>query len=483
MSLKFHLGLVCLWLLTMSWLAFPISVAVGTDPWLEWASIAWRYYQPGKGVNPTTGLHYGTLDWHYITDWDTGNYLIAILDARALNLIQDTGEWGTDYRLDKVLHYLETRKLRPSDGLPYAAYNSENGQPGTELSRQVTDVVDAGRLLVALYIVKTRRPDLAGRVSGILDRCALNCTPPQTPTSLRSVYNTAFIQGQTHSGVYEYYATLGFNQFGFDVSSSLTSWNKLENGPQVNVYGQLLPRADVTTEPFLNGILEIPNLIDDGFKTYAYRVLEAQEGRWQATGYLTAWSEGAIDVTPYYQYEWIVHTLGEQSPKVWKIVGPSQSDIDSGKTPIVYTKVAFAFHALYSTAYTRALITKLLAVTQTEYGFREGIRENTGEVIGTPTWPIQDKTNSFIIAAARYASITVPEFHYPQALILITFLVVAILVHRTSTVVKLARSRSLPEKKGPRRSLLSVSGPSGLPPTSATKTSPSSSHRSFYFDS
>jgi hypothetical protein len=172
-------------------------------------------------------------------------------------------------------------------------------------------------------------------------------------------------------------------------------------------------------------------------------VYRAQEERYNATGSLTAWSEGAIDVAPYYQYQWIVHVTGETSPKPWSIVGPSQSDIASGKTPIVYTKVAFALHALYSTEYTQTLVGKLLPLTQSGSGFREGIREKTGEAIGNEGWPLQDKANSMIIAAARYALITAPKTvpEFPSAF--------AILVAALAIIVLVLQEKNRKNRTGP----------------------------------
>ena len=165
-------------------------------------------------MDPNTGLEYGTLDWHYVTDWDIGNYLVAILDAQALGLIRKRGRGELTDRLNKVLNYLQNRQLRADNGLPYWAYDSTTGLPATNQPRLVTDVADTGRLLVALYVVETRRPDLAPSVTAILSRV----TP--TGATLHDVYNTNFIQGKTYNDLYGYYFTLGFKQFGFDVTSS-----------------------------------------------------------------------------------------------------------------------------------------------------------------------------------------------------------------------------------------------------------------------
>ena len=83
--------------------------------------------------------------------------------------------------------------------------------------------------------------------------------------------------------------------------------------------------------------------------------------------------------------------------------GPSQSVINTGKVPIMYTKVAIAMNALFGTPYTQTLVNAVLPKVESSYGFREAIRESDGGIIGTTTWPIQDKTQSFALAAARYA--------------------------------------------------------------------------------
>jgi hypothetical protein len=379
-----------------------------TNPWYEWAKIAWRYYSPGKGVDSGSGLHSATLDWHYFTDWDLGGYINAIVDAEALGILQKTGAWGADYRLNKVLTFLETRALRAEDGLPYWSYQRSNGAPATDL-RLVTDGADTARLLVALDRARIAHPELVNRVNGIVDRT-------------REAYGKAFVKnGNVGSGFYGYYYAFGYAAFGFNASRTLLEMNRLSRVQQLDVYGQSLPMTDITSEPIIITMLELSDRVDAQFKEYASRIYKAQESRYVVTGTLTAWTEGAVDFSPYYQYQWIVHTTGEPSAALWKIVGPSQSDIESGSTPIVYTKAAFALHALYSTAYTRTLVEKLLPVTSSSNGFREGIREKNGQVIGEDNWPIQDKTNQIIISAARYAlsgGQPIPEF--PTAFLVLT---------------------------------------------------------------
>jgi hypothetical protein len=101
------------------------------------AKNAWNYFQPGVGVNPATGLHYGSLNWHYSTDWDAGGYIQAVLDAEHLGILSKSGTWGADYRIDKVLAFLETREL-DSNNLSYASYRSEANQSTSTKKQTLT---------------------------------------------------------------------------------------------------------------------------------------------------------------------------------------------------------------------------------------------------------------------------------------------------------------------------------------------------------
>ena len=96
-----------------------------TIDWLSYAKIAWKYYSPGIGVNPDTGIHRANLAYSAITDWDTGGHIIAVMDAHSLGLIPYDGEWGFKYRIERILQYLLTRQLGINDNIqnwPYCAY-------------------------------------------------------------------------------------------------------------------------------------------------------------------------------------------------------------------------------------------------------------------------------------------------------------------------------------------------------------------------
>ena len=69
-------------------------------------SNAWAYFQPGIGVDSKTGLPYaGASDFKGFTDWDLGVYIQSVIDAQKIGLIGTDGDWGSNQRLEKAMHF------------------------------------------------------------------------------------------------------------------------------------------------------------------------------------------------------------------------------------------------------------------------------------------------------------------------------------------------------------------------------------------
>ena len=337
--------------------------------WKEWASIAWRYFQSGVGVDSYTGLHYATTIYHIFTDWDLGTYIMAILDAEKIGLIPSNGTWGADYRLNKIFDFLENRPLR-SDGEAYWAYDAATGKE----TGGVTLPSDAGNLLLALDQVRTAHPEYASRIASVLQR--------QNFTGLAS--DSYF----SNNDFYVQYSAGGFQAFGIAVPQ-LWNLSNMEKGQFVDVYGESIPKTWVTAEPLVLSLLEgKPNQI---FEEVSYKVFKAQEKRYEDTGVLTAFSEGMYPTGNNYVYEWIVTGSGE----TWKsYYYQPWIEVDD---PAIFTKIAFAYYALYPSDYSKKLIDYVSSL-ETQQGFYEGYLESGG-VIGF----LSDKTNGMILQAARYA--------------------------------------------------------------------------------
>ncbi len=367
-----------------------VNANLTSSEWISYAQIAWRYFQPGIGVNPATGLHYANRDWHRFTDWDLGTYIFAIIDAEKLGILPADGEWGADYRLNKILDFLETRPLT-SDNLPYLVYDSETGGLPPEITPQETNIYDTGRLLIALCTLKTHKPQYASRIDNIvLNRCNY----------------TKFVENfPTGTSPEIYYIAHGFKYFGFSndrIEAALNSPRRMVEGEQIETYGVTLPNVKLISEQILHAMFELNP--DSYFREIAYKTYLAQEKRWETTGNFTAFTEGAYDVYPYYIYEYIV-----LPPRTWVLLSLGIGEIDI--PPVIFIKAALGYHALYGTEYTESLVQYLMPQVVSDQGFYEGVDE-TGRVIPTLT----DKTNSMIISAARYASetdTTLSEFPAP----------------------------------------------------------------------
>ena len=145
---------------------------VNSTVWFGVAENAWAYFQPGVGVDVNTGLPYaGSVYFKALTDWDLGVYIQAVIDAQKIGLISTDGAWGSYSRLNKALNYLENRPLNDTTHFPFWFYDATNGKNYHSLSDKATDsvdVVDTGRLFVALNNLKEYNPSWAQRIDNFV---------------------------------------------------------------------------------------------------------------------------------------------------------------------------------------------------------------------------------------------------------------------------------------------------------------------------
>jgi hypothetical protein len=355
------------------------NLVVDRSYWLRLANNAWNYYQPGVGVDSTTGLHSAGLEYPYFTDWDLGVYIQAIIDANQLGILSNSGSWGADSRFNKILTFLQTRQLT-SDSLPYAWYQSSNGKPYTT---EVQNAADTGELLVALNNLRVFRPDLAESINNIVFNRTNYAPMEQAVDSLANSKN-----------LYDYYVTSGFAGFWPNRFSNLASFilNNIVAASAVSTNGVSLPSSKLTCEPLL---LSVFNLAPDvKLNDLARRVYLAHEARYNETGKFVAFSEGNTGLeNPTYVYEWVV----KQDGSTWTIDDVRGEKV--GIVPIIYFKVAVSLLAMYNTAFTSSMVSHVESKLPTpSSGYSDGIDEN-GRLIN----PAIDKTNSMVIGAALYA--------------------------------------------------------------------------------
>ena len=360
------------------------GLTVDKDYWLQLATNAWNYFQPGVGVDPVTGLHSSGLSYPYFTDWDLGNYIQAIIDVNELGILSSSGTWGSDARFNKILTFLETRSLG-SNAVPYATYQSADGTPYGNVTQVCTD---AGELLMSLNNLRIFRPDLAGAINYIVYNRTNYAPLKQEVDALAS-----------STDIGDFHTASGFACFWPIQFSSLATniLNNILTAPTVTTYGAKLPVSSLMCEPLLLSVFNLPPNAD--LEKVADLSYLAQDARYNATGKFTAFSEGNTGLdNPSYIYEWIVNETGS----TWTI-----TDIDgqpqAGISPIIYFKAAVGLLAMFNTSYTENMVSSVESkLPSPTNGYCDGIDEN-GRVVTT----VIDKTNSMIIQAAEYAINTI----------------------------------------------------------------------------
>ena len=360
--------------------------------WRSCAEVAWRYFRPGIGVNHKTGINRAKLDWDASTSWDTGAYIVATIEAHRLGLVESNGTWGFKDRMNMILRHLLTRELGTNRGVsnwPYWAYYWD-GRPYYNPVYLYADPSDSGRLLYALDLLRKYDSIFRSQVEEVFQRC-------------RAAYDLLSTEVDRHLNYYGVLEAVGFTAFGYNKSHVISAFENW-NGPFVTLEGQILPQVDTTAEPTLHGVLELG--LGGKFFEYTRRVYEAQKARWERTGKLSGWSEGCHPEHEYV-YEWMID--GGGGTWVIKKHDGTPINIERSRTlPLMYTKVAFAYLAIFSdNSYTSSLFKAVSGLEHSEYGFGEAAFENGESAIVLWETNIEgfysQNTNQIVLSAARYA--------------------------------------------------------------------------------
>jgi hypothetical protein len=360
--------------------------AMNSSVWQQVAANAWQYFQPDVGVDSKTGLPGSGVGVPYFTDWDLGVYIQAVMDANTTGLIGSDGDWGSSTRLEKVVHWLETRDLN-SYGYPYWFYQSSDGKDYkaiSDTSNSSVDGVDTGRLFVALNNLKTFNSSLAPRINNIVLNGRSNYTALLTNIIAESQYSTS---------IYAYYIDCGYASFWPSELSNATS-NILNNirlaGTTKTPENATLPLAGLLGDPLYCSVFETSS--NPQLMSIARQVYLAHEAYYNVTGNYRAFSEGA-SLSTHWAYEWVV--LPDN--RTWVVLDESYHNFDI--SPMIYTKIALSFLALYNTTYAYNMAVYLeKTLPAPSNGYAEGVTEDQAQFTGVGL-----NTNGMIIGAAKYA--------------------------------------------------------------------------------
>ena len=244
-------------------------------------------------------------------------------------------------------------------------------------------MADTGRLFVALNNLRSFNASLVSSIDYIVynesDYAALI---PSVQSDLSS------------NNVYNFYIDSGFASFWPQQAGNVPDaiMNNVVNTENVTTYGVSLPDTAITCEPLLCSIFEL-NSSNPQLDALMKQVYLAHVANYKATGKYVAFSEGN-SFTSTYLYEWVVGPDGS----TWKITSATQNGY-LNMEPIIYTKVAFSFMALYNSTYALNLILHLQNILPSPtHGYCDGA-DNSGQYIPRGG----SGTNGLILDAALYA--------------------------------------------------------------------------------
>lgn len=362
-----------------------------------WARVAWRYFQ--RNGQQETGLVNAVDGRAMTTMWDTASYLLGMISAYRLGIIDDL---EFDQRLGRALHSLA--KIPLFEGrLPNRSYNTvtlamvdSEGQASDHGSGW--SAIEIARLLIPLNIIVWNYPTHAGEVRAVVQRW-------QFDELVRGgVLIGAGIdkQGQTEylregRFGYEAYAAKSIALMGFDVSKAA---NFNEYLGFADIYGIRVPidkrepdkystHNYVVGEPYiLDGVEFGWDLASRGF---AYRIFQAQEQRFKDAGVLTAASSGPVDVAPYFVYNTV---FAEGTPwNALMVDGKDASDLR-----FLSAGDAIGWYALYDADYSQRLADKAGSLFDPEQGWYSGWYEAKAR----PNKTINANTNAMVLESLHY---------------------------------------------------------------------------------
>ncbi|WP_414567491.1 DUF3131 domain-containing protein [Nostoc sp. CCY 9925] len=368
----------------------------------RYAEAAWRYFQ--ANYHSKSGLIDDRSDFKGATLWGLGDYLAALHAARSLDIINPKEFEG------RTRHLLAALTKLPlfAGELPSRSYDTRTLQSIDYGGNPIPEgngwsALDLGRMLAALYNLKTCHPEYTAAVDKIvLDWSYLRVVREgilSSATVSKEEDGRYFtrVNPETRLG-YEEYAARAFQLWGFNVERSAVGGeyqtasvegvkvpiqrHRIDTNSKVNQY--------TVSNPFLLYALEFG--LDPQMRSLFEPIFQAQAERYRRTGTLTASATTLIDRKPY-----TVHSTITGQGDGWVALGDDGQPVLKGR--LVSTAVAFAYHALLpENKYSQELLQATTDLYNPSAGFYEGFYETTGKrAVG-----FTSGTNSMILQSLLY---------------------------------------------------------------------------------
>ena len=364
---------------------------------IKWAKTAWIYFE--NNYNETTGLVNSVDNFTSTTLWDTGNYLMALISAYRLEIIDDIKFYN---RLNKILDTLSNLRLY-DNLLPNKVYNTKTLKMTNYSDKEIKNgigwsSIDIGRILAPLSFINLQYPKYNKKIKTILSKWKFKSLQKNG-----ELFGTTFSQKDKKYSLvqegrlgYEQYSSKAFTLFGVYSSNSMRYDRYLDFETMYDIKipydtrdsNNLDANNYVLMEPYMLDGLEFG--WDYWSKEFSYRLYKVQEERYNKTGILTAVTEDHIDIQPYFIYNCIF-----VNKKKWIAINDS-GDIYNDKK-LLSSKASFAMNALYHTDYTKKLVDKV-SILQSDKGWYAGIYEKSGKI----NKALSCNTNAIILESLLY---------------------------------------------------------------------------------
>lgn len=362
---------------------------------LEDAQAAWAYFE--RNIEPQTGLANSVAGYSATTMWDTGSFLIATIAAERLGILPRE---RFDAIIAQALGSLAEIPLHRGD-LPNKSYDTrtllETDYNGVPVSTGIGwSALDTARMLVPLHVLAHEYSWHAEAVQAVLGRW-----------NLSAAVHDGRLMGARPAGAehelvqegrlgYEQYGARAFALMGLDVGEASRiepnlTWIDID-GVQVPLdrrgHNEFGAHTYTLSEPFLLAAFEFG--LDAGLQDLSWRLLQAQERRFERTGHLTAVSEDHLDRAPYFAFSAII---ADGEP--WGVLAHDGESAEAFRT--LSAKAAIGWSALYRTSYTEQLA-DAAGRLRTPDGWQAGIYEASNE----PNAVLAANTNAVILEAMHF---------------------------------------------------------------------------------
>lgn len=363
----------------------------------EWATHAWKYFE--NNLQAETGLVNSANDYHSTTLWDTASYLLGMISAERLGVIdKDVFDDRMTQALDSLARLPLVEGVAPNKAyhtktLEMVDYGNQPSPTGIGWS-----AIDIARILVPLQAIVWTHPEHTPAVRKIVARWNFDEITRDGTLYGASRDSLGRLERLQEGRLgYEEYAAKSFTLFGLDVGEAILYDDHLE---VVEIEGIPIATDDrdfetlgannyVVSEPYVLDGIEFG--FDHNSKNLAINVYTVQKERAGRVGKTTAVSETQIDRAPYFVYN-TVYANGQ----AWNTITESNEEASAFRT--LSTKAALGWYALFDDPYGDSLLDEIRTLFDEELGFYSGRYESSGELNEVAT----ANTNGIILECLAY---------------------------------------------------------------------------------